>query len=149
VPRIKKRHEPSLLERALRLAVEVHWGHHDAYAKPYILHPLDVMHRLSEEDEQVVAVLHDTVENGGDLISYERLRAEGYPEHIIAAVDAMTDRTGESREDFTERIAANPLARKVALAHLEASMGTRGNFEISAEEEEAQRQRRWERLQRP
>jgi (p)ppGpp synthase/HD superfamily hydrolase len=147
MPRIKKRHEPSLVERALALAVEAHWGHQDGYAKPYILHPLDVMHRLDDEEAQVVAVLHDTVENGGDRISFERLRAEGYPDTIIDAIDCMTDREGESYQERIERVAVNPLARRVAIAHLQAAMGTRGNFEITADEETERRNWALQRLQ--
>jgi (p)ppGpp synthase/HD superfamily hydrolase len=141
MPRIKKRHEPSLLERALVLALEAHWGHQDAFGQPYILHPLAVMHGLEDEDERVVAVLHDTVENGGDRISFDRLRAEGYSEHLIQAIDCMTDREGEPYEMRIERIAADPLARRVYLAHLRAAMDERSNFEITAEEEK--RRRSW------
>ena len=146
MPRIKKRHDASLLERALVLALEGHWGHQDAFGEPYILHPLDVMHGLSEEDERVVAILHDTVENGGDRVSFERLRAEGYSEHIIRAIDCMTDREGEPYEQRIERVAADPLACRVTLAHLRAGMGKRGNLEITAEEEAGRRSWALQRL---
>jgi (p)ppGpp synthase/HD superfamily hydrolase len=116
LPRIKKRHPTNLLERAIALAVEGHEGHRDAEGRPYVLHALRVMARAETDLERVVAVLHDTVENGGDRVTFERLRAEGYPEEVIAAVDCLTDREGESYEDFIARIAQNPLARRVKVA---------------------------------
>jgi hypothetical protein len=76
------------------------------------------MARVETDLERVVAVLHDTVENGGDRISFERLRADGFPEEIVAAVDCLTDRDGASYEDFIARIAPNPLARRVKIADL-------------------------------
>jgi hypothetical protein len=118
LPRIKKRHPPSLLERAIALAVEAHEGHRDFEGRPYLLHALRVMARVDTDLERVVAVLHDTVENGGDRISFERLRAEGFPEDVVAAVECLTDRDGESYEDFLARIAPNPLARRVKVADL-------------------------------
>ncbi|HEV8635943.1 MAG TPA: GTP pyrophosphokinase [Chloroflexota bacterium] len=118
MPRIKKRHPTSLLERAIALAVEVHEGHRDFAGRPYLLHALRVMARVEPDLERVVAVLHDTVENGGDRVSFERLRADGYPEEVIAAVDCLTDREGEPYEDFIARIAPNPLAPRVQVADL-------------------------------
>ena len=58
-------HNPcmSLLEKALAIAVEAHRGQKDRAGKPYILHPLRVMGRVSTEDEQIVAILHDVVED--------------------------------------------------------------------------------------
>jgi (p)ppGpp synthase/HD superfamily hydrolase len=118
LPKIKERHPTSLLERAIALAVEVHEGHRDAEGRPYLLHPLRVMARVDTDLERVVAVLHDTVENGRDRVSLERLRADGFPEEVIAAVDCLTDREGESYEDFIARIAQNRLARRVKVADL-------------------------------
>jgi hypothetical protein len=106
------------LERAIALAVEVHEGHRDSEGRPYLLHALRVMARVDTDTERVVAVLHDTVENGGDRVSFERLRADGFPEEVVAAVDCLTDREGEPYEDFIARIAPNPLARRVKIADL-------------------------------
>jgi hypothetical protein len=50
------------------------------------------------------------------------LRRRGYPESVVAAVDALTRRDSESYEDFIQRLKPNPLARKVKLADLEDNM---------------------------
>lgn len=80
------------------------------------------MAQLTTETERVVAILHDTVENGGDRVSFDRLRADGYPPEVVEAIDLLTRRDGEPYEDFVERIAPNALARRVKLADLEDNL---------------------------
>jgi (p)ppGpp synthase/HD superfamily hydrolase len=106
------------LERAIALAVEAHEGHWVGEGRPYILHPLRVMARVETDAERIVAILHDTVENEGDRVSFARLRQEGFPEDIVQAIDCLTRRDGEPYADMIERIAPNALARRVKLADL-------------------------------
>ncbi|MFC4159504.1 hypothetical protein [Chitinimonas lacunae] len=105
------------LERAIALAATLHAGQVDKAGAPYILHPLRLMLRLPDEAGRIVAVLHDTVEDCG--ISFDSLRAEGFSEAVIAALDAVTRREGESYEDFIIRAAADPIGRRVKRADLE------------------------------
>jgi (p)ppGpp synthase/HD superfamily hydrolase len=107
----------STLERAIIIAAEGHAGVKDKGGAPYILHPLRMMLSLSSADERIVAVLHDVCEDcpGWTL---ERLRAEGFPERIVAALDSVTKREGENYEDFARRAAANKIGRHVKLADL-------------------------------
>ena len=85
----------STLERAIVIAAEGHAGVKDKGGAPYILHPLRMMLSLSSADERIVAVLHDVCEDcpGWTL---DRLRAEGFPERIVAALDSVTKREGEN-----------------------------------------------------
>ncbi len=73
---------------------------------------------LSTLEERIVAVLHDVCEDcpGWTL---DRLSAEGFPDHVIAALDSVTKRQGEDYEAFARRAAANPIGRRVKLADLE------------------------------
>ena len=107
----------STLERAIVIAAEGHAGVNDKGGAPYILHPLRMMLALPSQDERIVAVLHDVCEDcpGWTL---ERLTAEGFADHLIAALDAVTKRNGEDYESFVKRAAANPLARSVKLEDL-------------------------------
>ena len=104
------------LERAIALAAKAHEGQVDKAGAPYILHPLRVMLRLSSLDERIAAVLHDVVEDSD--ITLEALRAEGFSEAVLHAVDAVTRRAGEDYDDFIRRAAADPLGRRVKLADL-------------------------------
>jgi hypothetical protein len=53
----------------------------------------------------------------------EDLRAEGFPEEVLAAVALLThDKRKVAYREYIERIAADPLARKVKLADLEDNL---------------------------
>jgi len=112
------------LADAVALAVRVHRDHRDKAGQPYILHPLRVMLRQHDEAAQIVAVLHDVIEDSRDesKVTAADLRADGYSEDIVTALEALTKREGEYYEDFIERVAMNPLARQVKLADLEDNM---------------------------
>lgn len=110
----------STLAHAIAIAAAAHEQQQDKVGAPYILHPLRMMFRLSDPDAQIVAVLHDMVEDcpGWTL---DRLRSHGFSQSVVAAVDAMTRREadGETYEAFVLRAAGNPLARRVKVADLE------------------------------
>lgn len=111
------------LEDAIALAVQAHRGQRDKAGQTYILHPLRVMMRLETDAERMVAVLHDVVEDSAWTL--EQLRALGYPEEVLGALDHLTKREGESYEAFIERVRPHALARRVKLADLEDNMDVR------------------------
>ena len=107
----------STLERAIAIAAEAHAGVADKGGAPYILHPFRVLFRVTTPEQRIVAVLHDVVEDSDWTI--EALRAEGFSEAILAALESVTRRGGESYEDFVARAAADPIGRVVKRADLE------------------------------
>jgi (p)ppGpp synthase/HD superfamily hydrolase len=111
------------LERAIQIAVEAHKGQLDKSGKPYILHPLRVMLRMSTPEQMMAAVLHDVVEDTPWTL--DQLRDEGLPENVLEAVDCLSHREGESYDQFVERLLPHPIARKVKLADLEDNMDIR------------------------
>ncbi|WP_339071470.1 HD domain-containing protein [Pseudomonas idahonensis] len=106
----------STLERAIAIAARAHAGQVDKGGAPYILHPLRVMLRLSEPREQLVAVLHDVIEDSP--VTLEQLRGEGFSEEVLQALAALTKVEGEDYSGFIRRAAQNPLARRVKRADL-------------------------------
>ncbi len=104
------------LDRAIEIALEAHAGQTDKTGEPYYLHCNRVAAAVSTIDEKIVAYLHDVVEKGG--WSIERLKAEGFSDPIVSAVDALTKREGESDEAFVRRAASDRLARPVKEADL-------------------------------
>ena len=102
------------LERAIAIAATAHAGQLDKAGQPYILHPLRVMLRVTSEPERIAAVLHDVVEDSD--VSLQDLQGEGFQPEVIAAIDALTKRPGESRLQAAARAAADPIARQVKLA---------------------------------
>jgi (p)ppGpp synthase/HD superfamily hydrolase len=104
-------------ERAIIIAPEAHAGQLDKAGAPYVLHPLRMMLRVSSTDERIVAVLHDVCEDCPGW-TFDRLRAEGFSEHIIQALQSVTKRDGEDYEAFVRRAATNAIGRRVKLADL-------------------------------
>lgn len=111
------------LEHAIMLAVQIHHGQKDRGGEPYILHPLRLMLRFENEVDRIVAVLHDVVEDSD--LTLDDIRDIGYSEEIVAALDGITRRKGESYEDFVTRSLQNPISRRVKLADLEDNMDIR------------------------
>lgn len=111
------------LERAIEIAASAHAGQTDKAGEPYILHPLRVMLRLGSTDERIAAVLHDVVED--TPVSLHTLTLEGFSSDVIAAVEALTKRPGESRLAAARRAAANTIAREVKLADNAENMDLR------------------------
>ncbi|HRW07842.1 MAG TPA: HD domain-containing protein [Caldilineaceae bacterium] len=119
-----------MLAKAIALAAQAHVDQVDRAGQPYILHPLRMMMRLAtqsaalrteeREDAQIVAILHDVVEDTPTTL--EDLRAAGFAERILDAIDCVTRREEESYDEFVTRSESNPLARLVKLADLEDNM---------------------------
>src|SRR5262245_21126219 len=104
------------LEKAIEIAARRHAGTADKQGAPYILHPLRVMMQVQGAEAQMVAVLHDTVEDTG--LTAEELRAEGFSAAVIEGVLAVTHRPGESYADYVVRCSKSETARQVKLADL-------------------------------
>ena len=112
----------STLERAIAIAVEAHAGKVDKAGASYIDHPMRVMRGQTTELARIVAVLHDVVEDCKDW-SPARIRAEGFSEEGLVALEAVTKRDDERGSDegcfrFVRRAAAHPVGRLVKLADL-------------------------------
>ena len=104
------------IERALQIAAKAHEGQRDKEGLPYILHPLRAMLRVEGEEAQIVAVLHDVIEDTS--VTADDLRHAGFSEQIVAAVLCVTHRKGEPYADYVVRCKANDVARRVKLADL-------------------------------
>lgn len=105
-----------LLELAIAIAEQQHAGQVDKAGRPYIEHPKRVMRAMSTDAERIVAILHDVVEDTD--LTLDQLAAEGFPDHILAALDSVTRRTGETYEAFVARAAKDAIGRRVKYADL-------------------------------
>jgi len=107
----------SLATTAQRIATQAHAGQTDKAGRPYIGHPGRLAARLTgDEEAEAAAWLHDVLEDAQTTAS--DLAAQGVPAAVVAAVETLTKRTGESRDDYYARVAANPLALKVKRADI-------------------------------
>ena len=101
----------STLEKAIALAATQHAGQLDKGGQPYILHPLRLMLQFSNPTLQIIAVLHDILEDTSTTA--EDLEALGFSAEIIQAIQALTKQIGESRLKTVKRTVLNPLATQV------------------------------------
>lgn len=140
---------PNLIDMGLEWALKAYSGKVDKGGKPYILHPLRLMSRLDDPISQLVALLHDVIEDSP--ITGDDLRAAGFPESVVGTVEVLTRRSGETYEDFIDRIRTNPLARKVKLLDIEDNLNL---LRLSAVTDKdlkrvAKYHRAWKRLDSP
>lgn len=120
------------VEKAIKLAVKAHENQLDKGGSPYILHPLRVMLQMDNETEMIAAILHDVVEDTDSGL--DDLRAAGFPETAIKAIDCLTRHQGEDYEAFIRRVKTNPTARKVKIADLEDNMNITRIAQISPQD---------------
>lgn len=104
------------IETALQIAAAAHAGQRDKEGRPYILHPLRAMMSVEGDDAQIVAVLHDVIED--TPVTADDLRRAGFAEHVVAAVLCVTHDKSEPYADYVVRCRGNEIARRVKLADL-------------------------------
>jgi len=121
------------LERAVVIAAEAHSGQIDKAGAPYILHPLRLMLHMSNNEERIVAILHDVVEDSD--WTFDELRKAGFSERVLEVVNSVTRRLDETYEGFILRAGTNPIGRQVKLADL------RDNCDLSRIAHPAQKDR--------
>jgi hypothetical protein len=82
---------------------------------------------VEDPNAKIVAVLHDVVEDSKPphRFGFYELRAEGFSEPVLSALDCVTARSGESYDAFIDRILPNPLARSVKIADITDNLDVR------------------------
>jgi (p)ppGpp synthase/HD superfamily hydrolase len=106
----------STIATAIRIAAEAHANQLDKDGRPYILHPIAVMMTVPAGDAQIVAVLHDVVEDAG--ITPDELAGAGFSESVLASLRLVTHAKDEPYAQYVIRCKADPVARAVKLADL-------------------------------
>lgn len=138
----EREHERKLLERAVEIAVQAHHGQVGKDGLPYVLHPLRIMTRMETVEEQIVAALHDVVEDSE--ITIEDLRREGFSEYALEAITLLThDKEKVPYDDYVRRIKPHALARKVKLGDLEDNSNLRRLARV--EEKDLERVKKYHR----
>ena len=102
---------------AYEIAKTAHSGQVDKGGNPYIQHVEAVAERCTDSNTKIVALLHDVIED--TPLTLSDLRAYGFTEAILSAVDAITKRKKECRTDYLQRVKQNALARQVKIADLQ------------------------------
>ncbi len=109
-----------MIAAAMKIATSAHFGQVDKAGQPYIDHPVRIASMVDGTDAKVVALLHDVVEDS--TVTLADL-GEVFPARIVAGVDSVTRRSGETYFEFISRAAADPLGKIVKRADVEDHLG--------------------------
>lgn len=110
----------NLREKAMQIAIKVHSGQVDKGGYDYIHHPIRVSESCLLDEEKIVALLHDTIEDGD--VTSEYLLMQDFPHEIVDAVISVTRNKDENYFDFILRCKANSIGCKVKIADLKDNM---------------------------
>lgn len=110
-----------MLTRAIAIAAEAFKDRKDSGGKPYILHCLEVMNNVPDEDK-VPAVLHDFIEDSFENTEdgIRLLRYKYFSEEDIKVIDLLTHRKEDDYNSvYIKKIATCPRAIRIKLRDLE------------------------------
>lgn len=133
-----------LMLRAIELASEKHLSQTDKGGRPYFGHPARVAADCQTDEQCMVALMHDLLEDTD--VTAQQLLDEGFPAEVVDAVLAVTRRDGEDYDAFIERVALNPIARRVKIADLLDNMDL--TRLVSITDEDCQRLKKYHRAWR-
>mgnify|MGYP001591023627 CR=1 FL=1 len=107
-----------MLSKMLSLVVEAFAGVYDKGGRPYVLHCLQVMMWLDEDDEelQCIGLGHDLLEDTS--VTEARLIELGFSRRVIDGIKALTKVQGETYEEYKAKVKANRDAVKVKMKDL-------------------------------
>jgi guanosine-3',5'-bis(diphosphate) 3'-pyrophosphohydrolase len=124
-----------MIDKAIKLAAEVHEGQVDKGGEPYILHPIAVMelcrkaNTLGGAMKEIVlttAILHDVLEDfKGSKQEKDELKiyiVETFGAYVYTSVETLTRNRDESYHLYILRIEGDPIARTVKIADLTHNM---------------------------
>ena len=110
----------NLTELALQIATEAHEGQTRNNGSPYIEHPKRVAAAV-EDRLKPIALMHDILEN--TKVTLLDLEKAGFPPYVLAAVDVLTHKHGDSNKVYWHKILTNPDAIKVKVVDIKDNMG--------------------------
>ncbi len=108
------------------LAAAAHGGDRTRAGVLFIDHVRDVAACVRDDPDPYAvpaALLHDSIEKSS--LNWDELRAAGADERLIAVLDALTERHGETIAAYLARCAADPLASRIKRCDLTDKLGER------------------------
>lgn len=111
-----------LLEKSKKIAEKVFEEKVDKGGNPYMVHLLSVSYFMNDENDKVVAILHDILEDSE--VTKEELSEFGYPDEIIESIEILTRKDKEDYSKYIDRVIAseNLTALNVKLFDLKNNM---------------------------
>lgn len=93
-----------LLGKFIVFATNAHAGQFDKAGQPYILHVLEVLHGVREQNEEIqcIAVGHDLFEDTNTTV--EDLVELGATNSIVEGILSLTKQNGESYKNYKKKV---------------------------------------------
>ena len=114
-----------LVKKACIISFDAHKNDKDKGGYPYVYHPFYLASQFDSENEVCVALLHDVIEDHGDLYSFESLKSNGFNDYIIDALKLLTHNDNISYMDYIKEIGKNDIAKSVKIADLKHNLDIR------------------------
>ncbi len=105
-----------MTKKALKLCFKAHKEQLDKSGLPYVFHPFHLAEQMDTEETVTVALLHDVAEDTD--ITVDDIAAMGFPQSVTDALRLLKHEEGVPYLKYVERLAQDPIARKVKLADL-------------------------------
>ena len=114
-----------LVKTACTILFQAHKDDLDKGGYPYVFHPFYLATQMDDEASTCVALLHDVIEDHGDVYSFADLERAGFPASVLDALRLLTHAEGVPYMDYVQALAKNPIARRVKCADLRHNLDTR------------------------
>ena len=111
-----------LVNKACNIMFEVHKNDIDKGGYPYVFHPFYLATQMDDEYSICVSLLHDVIEDHGDLYSFDSLTEAGFPICIIDALKCLTHDSNIPYMDYIKHLSNNQIAKKVKIADLKHNL---------------------------
>lgn len=124
-----------MTDKIIEFVTEAFKGRTDKGGQPYINHLLWVANEAYKRNHcdirlKWIGLLHDILEDT-DTSSIEIVGLTNDMPEVLDAIEDLTHRKNESYEFYIQRVAGNPLARKVKICDLEHNMDIRRLNELT------------------
>ena len=116
-----------LVKTACSILFQAHRDDLDKGGYPYVFHPFYLATQMDDEASTCVALLHDVIEDHGDMYSFADLERAGFPAPVLDALRLLTHAEGVPYMDYVQALAKNPIARKVKCADLRHNLAPGGS----------------------
>ncbi len=107
-----------MVKKACIISFNAHKNDVDKSGYPYIYHPFFLATQFDDESSVCVALMHDVIEDHGDVYSLKYLQQQGFSDEVLTALKLLTHDINVEYMDYVREIAQNALARRVKMADL-------------------------------
>ena len=94
-----------LVKTACSILFQAHRDDLDKGGYPYVFHPFYLATQMDDEASTCVALLHDVIEDHGDMYSFVDLERAGFPAPVLDALRLLTHTEGVPYMDYVQALA--------------------------------------------